>query len=432
MNTKLNDNFRRYIIFWLSQAVSQLGSAMTSNALVLWAFNKTGSAMSMSLMAFCSYVPYILVSLFAGSFVDRHSKKKVMLMADLVAAICSLAVLLLWSLGSLNITHIYIVNAIIGFMNAFQQPASAVAVGQLVPREKLGRISGLNSFSSNLITVLSPIIAATVFAFGGIKIVLVIDFATFLFAFSILLFIIKIPEIKINNKNEVVFAGCREGFKFLLQNKGLWYIVVTMAVINFLSRLTYENILSPMILFRSGNNTIAYGIVNAAIGIGGIAGGLLVSLGKLPKDRIKTMYGAAAISFLLGDLTMGLGRNFYLWSFAGIAASLPIPFIMATQNIILYERIPTAIQGRVFAVRNAVQYGTIPAAILLGGFLAEYVFEPFVQANNIIAVVLQALVGTGKGSGMATMFLCTGIIGSVFCFAISKRKELDELRYNKY
>lgn len=431
MNTKSNSNFRKYIIFWFSQSVSQPGSAMTGNALVLWAFSKTESAMSMSLMAFCNYVPYILVSLFAGSFVDRHSKKKVMLASDSVAAVCSLAVILLWNLGSLQIIHIYIVNAIIGFMNAFQQPASAVAVGRLVPQEEMGKISGLNSFSSNLITVFAPIIAATVFAFGGIEIVLTIDFVTFLFAFFVLLFVIKIPEIFENKEKEAVFAGCKEGFAFLFQNKGLWYIVVTMAVINFLSRLTYENILSPMILFRSGNNSIAYGIVNAAIGVGGIAGGLLVSIGKLPKDRVKTMYGAAAISFLLGDLTMGLGRNFYFWSFAGIAASLPIPFIMAAQNVILYEKIPTTIQGRVFAVRNAVQFGTIPVAILLGGFLAEYVFEPFVQSENAVAKMIQTLVGTGNGSGMAAMFLCTGIIGSLFSLIISRRKEMDELRYQK-
>ena len=431
MNIKSNSNFRKYTIFWLSQSVSQLGSAMTGNALVLWAFHQTESAMSMSLMAFCNYVPYIIVSLFAGDFVDRHSKKKVMLLSDSIAAVCSLVVLLLWNLGSLQIVHIYMVNTVIGFMNAFQQPASAVAVGRLVSKEEMGRISGLNSFSSNLITVFSPIIAAAVYAFGGIKIVLSIDFVTFLFAFSILLFVIQIPEIYENRRKEGAFAGCKEGFLFLFQNKGLWYIVVTMAVINFLSRLTYENILSPMILFRSGNSSIAYGVVNAAIGVGGIAGGLLVSIRKLPKDRVKTMYGAAAFSFLLGDLTMGLGRNFYFWSFAGIAASLPIPFIMAAQNVILYEKIPTTIQGRVFAVRNAVQFGTIPAAILLGGFLAEYVFEPFIKSENIVAQMLQNLVGSGNGSGMAVMFLCTGIIGSLFSLTISKRKEMDELRYKK-
>lgn len=76
---------------------------------------------------------------------------------------------------------------------------------------------------------------------------------------------------------------------------------------------------------------------------------------------------------MLGDLIMAIGRNVFFWSFAAFAASLPIPFIMAEQNVILYKRIPENIQGRVFAVRNAIQYSTIPFGILLGGYLADYI-----------------------------------------------------------
>ena len=202
-----------------------------------------------------------------------------------------------------------------------------------------------------------------------------------------------------------------------------------MSVLNFLSRLTYENILSPMILARSGNNSVIWGIVSAAVSAGGILGGLLVSTGKLPKDRIKTIFGAAGLSFMLGDIVMGIGRNVFFWSFAGIAASLPIPFIMAAENVILYEKIPQSKQGRVFAVRNALQFGTIPFGILLGGFLAEYIFEPFMQSNVALAEVLQILVGSEKGSGMAVMFLCTGLTGSLFSFFISRKKAMDELRF---
>lgn len=70
-------NFKRYIVFWFSQALSQLGSAMTGFALILWAYTQKDSAMTVSLMSFFNYVPYIIASVFAGSFVDNHSKKKI-------------------------------------------------------------------------------------------------------------------------------------------------------------------------------------------------------------------------------------------------------------------------------------------------------------------------------------------------------------------
>ena len=126
----MNKNFKTYILFWLSQAVSQMGSQMTSFALILWAYEQSNSAMTVSLMSFFNYIPYILVSIVAGAFVDSHKKKNVMLAADSFAAVCSVAVLLLSTFHFLQMYHIYIVNFVIGLMNAFQNPASAVAVGK--------------------------------------------------------------------------------------------------------------------------------------------------------------------------------------------------------------------------------------------------------------------------------------------------------------
>lgn len=425
----MNRNFKKYIIFWLSQSVSQLGSSMTSFALILWAYTQNNSALTVSLMSFCSYVPYIIVSLFSGTFVDNHSKKKIMLTADTLAAVCSVSVLLLYLNGGLKIGHIYLVNCIIGFMNAFQSPASSVAVGRIVPKDKLANVSGMNSFSSNLTSVLTPVLAAFLFALNGLRFILIIDLGSFLLAFFVLLLVISIPETERNTqKKPSIFAGCKEGFAFLKQNRGILVIVLTMALLNFFSRLTYENILSPMILARSGNDSVVLGIVNAIMGIGGIVGGIIVSMGKLSKDNVKMIYFSAAISFLLGDLLMGVGRNVLMWSVAGLAASLPIPFINAGQNVILYQKVPDEMQGRVFAVRNAIQYSTIPVGILLGGFLADYVFEPYMAIDNPLTSFLHILVGSGTGCGMALMFLCTGICGSLFSYLSYRNREIQKLR----
>lgn len=424
----MDNNFKRYIIFWFSQAVSQLGSSMTGFALILWAYTRNGSAMTVSLMTFFNYVPYIITSLFARNFVDCHSKKKIMLAADSLAAICSAGVLVLSMENCLQIWNIYVVNSILGFANAFQGPASNVAVGKLVPEDKLAQVSGMNSFSGSMVTVLSPILSAALFACGGLKLILAVDLGSFLFAFCVLLFVLRIPEnVSEKTKKKSIFAGCAEGFRYLWNNKGIFMIVVTMALLNFFSRLTYENILSPMILSRSGNDTVILGIINAVMGIAGIAGGVIVSSGKVRGSSAKTIYISAAISFLFGDMLMGIGRNIIVWSFAGIAASMPIAFINAGQTVILYKHVPKEIQGRIFAVRNAIQYSTIPVGILLGGFLADYVFEPFMMSDNTVTFILHKIVGTGTGSGMAIMFLCTGLLGTLFSIISYRLKDIRDL-----
>lgn len=429
----MEKSFKKYVILWFSQSISGLGSSMTGFALVLWAYGQRQSAMSVSLMSFCNYVPYIVLSLFVGGFIDRHRKKTIMLAADSIAAVGSLMVLILMLTGRLAVWHIYIVNAIVGATNAFQQPASAVATGQLVSKDKISNVSGMNSFSQNLITVFNPMLAAFFFAVGGLPLILLIDLASFMLAFCVLLFFITIPEQILEEKHGTPFAGIAEGFVFLKKEKGILYIMLTMALINFFSRLTYENILSPMILARSANSSMTLGTVNAFMGIGGIAGGMIVSLKKESRRQATAVYVSAALSFLFGDLMMAVGKNVFWWSFAAVAASLPIPFIMANQNAILYKKIPAAMQGRVFAVRNAIQFSTIPVGIILGGYLADYVFEPFMGNGSKLAGLLEKLVGNGVGSGMAVMFLCTGICGfsismaSCFHREIRKLNHLDEI-----
>ena len=424
----MNSNFKRYIVFWLSQALSQLGSSMTGFALILWAYTQNGSAMTVSLMSFFNYVPYIFVSLLAGNFVDCHSKKKIMLVADTVAAVCSAVILTLSVSNCLQIWNIYVVNFILGFMNAFQGPASNVAVGKIVPKDKLAQVSGMNSFSSSMVMVLSPILAASLFALGGLKLILAVDLGSFLFAFCVLLFVLRIPDdVSQKSKKKSVFAGCADGFRYLLDNRGIFMIIITMALINFFSRLTYENILSPMILSRSGNDSITLGMVNAVMGIGGIVGGIIVSTGKVKANSAKMIYIPAMLSFLFGDVLMGVGRSTVIWSLAGIAASVPIAFINAGQTVVLYKRVPEEIQGRIFAVRNALQYSTIPIGILLGGFLADYVFEPFMMTDNAVTFILHKIVGAGTGSGMAVMFLCTGMMGALFSFVSYRQKDIRDL-----
>ncbi len=423
----MENKFKKYIVLWLSQSVSGLGSSMTGFALVLWAYEQSNSAMSVSLMSFCNYVPFVLLSLFAGNFIDRHKKKTIMLASDSIAAAGSLAILALMITGHLKIWNIYIVNVIIGVTTAFQQPASAIATVRLVPDDKLSNVSGMNSFSNNLILVFSPMLASFLYSAGGLSLILTIDLVSFAFAFCVLMFFITVPEQKNNAKRVSQFAGTAEGFAFLKKEKGLLYIMLTMAVINFFSRLTYENILSPMILSRSGESSLALGTVNACMGIGGIAGGIIVSFKKENARKATAIYVSSALSFLFGDLLMAVGRNTLMWSVAGIAASLPIPFINANQNTIMYRKVPTDMQGRVFALRNAIQYVTIPIGIILGGWLADYIFEPFMRQENKLSGLLSVIVGSGAGSGMAVMFLCTGICGFVISVISCFNREIKKL-----
>ena len=101
-NTKENDGgsigstlreMRTFLLLWLTQSFSGLGSAMTGYALVIWSYTQKGSALMTALLMVSSYAPYVLLSIFAGALSDRWNKKATMLICDTLAAATTVAML---------------------------------------------------------------------------------------------------------------------------------------------------------------------------------------------------------------------------------------------------------------------------------------------------------------------------------------------------
>jgi len=419
-----------YILFWLSQAVSQLGTSLTGFALIFWIYGQTKSVMSLSLMIFCHYVPYVIVSIFAGAVVDRSKKKKILVVSDFISFIITTLLLVFFITGNVTIWMVYMVNIVNGFTGAFQSPASSMVVKLLVDKSKLEKVSGLNSFTSSLITVITPVLAASFKAFIGVGGILVLDMVTFAFAFLVLIFGIKLKNDKVSQDSITVkslLEDTKVGIRYIWSNQGIKTLIMSMALINLFSRLTYENTLTALILFRSGGNEMVLGVVSGVIGFGGIIGGIIVTVVPMPRNKSEQLYGFACLSFLLGDILMGLATTPVAMCIAGLAASLPIPMIVAAQNVMMYTHVPDHIQGRVFAARNTLQFFTIPIGTLLGGYLAQYVFEPFMSQQSSNIILLSSLVGSGAGSGIGLMFIITGILGSILCLFCYNNKVMHKL-----
>lgn len=84
-----------FLVLWSTQSFSALGSSMTSFALIIWSYQQEGSALSTALLSVCSYLPYVVLSIFAGALSDKWNKKATMLVSDSFAALCTVAVLFL-------------------------------------------------------------------------------------------------------------------------------------------------------------------------------------------------------------------------------------------------------------------------------------------------------------------------------------------------
>lgn len=131
----MKKSLKTYILLWSTQSLSALGSGLTGYSLVLWLYMQSGSALKTALLSICSYAPYVLMSIFAGALSDRWNKKKTMLLCDLAAALSTVAVLALIKTDSLEVWHLYLINALNGLMNTVQQPAAEVYIGGILLTE---------------------------------------------------------------------------------------------------------------------------------------------------------------------------------------------------------------------------------------------------------------------------------------------------------
>lgn len=201
------------------------------------------------------------------------------------------------------------------------------------------------------------------------------------------------------------------------QRPGLLGMMLIYFGINFTAALTYYAILAPMVLARTGGDEIALGNVQAAMGVGGIIGGVLMSVWGGPKRRVHGIFVIGAFSFLTGDFLMAVGRTQGVWMFAILFATIFVPIIVGSKQTIWQSKVSPELQGRVFAARGAVEMLALPIGYLAAGPLADKVLEPAMQPGGALASVFGGLLGTGPGAGMAFMFLCTSIAGTVICLS---------------
>lgn len=314
-------------------------------------------------------------------------------------------------------------------MHAFQNPASYVAVSLIAPEEQYTRVSGLQAFSNSLVTIVTPAIATTMLSFFSLEAVFIFDLATFVIAFSTLLLFVKIPKINHVDKKEKFIKSCGQGIKFLREYKALWKIILFFSFINLLSSMSGNSIMPALILARTDNNKVILGMVSSAIGIGTLLGSILVTVMKPAKNKSKVIFLSCGLSFLLCDILWAAGKTAPIWIFAAFSGNLPLPFLNANFTTIMRTKVPIAMQGRVFAARDTFQYITIPIGLALGGVLADDIFEPFMLAVSPIQHVLSLIVGTGKGSRMAVIFLITGVIGFIVNMVSLKDSAYKDLDY---
>lgn len=414
-----------FLLVWGSQLLSVLGSGMTQFGLALWIFKQSGSATSLSMVLLAGTVPALLVGPFAGTVVDRSDRRRMMIVADGVSGLLTVALAALWLSGRLELWHVLAVAALGSTSECFHQPAYMASVSLLVPKHQLNRASGLIQANQGLGLVLTPLLAGALMATIGLGGVLLIDVATCVVAVGTLLVVrIPRPETGPAAARSSLLAGTAAGWSYLRARTGLLLLLLLTAVFNFL--LGFVNALSLPLLLSFTTEAVV-GTVTSVIGGAMLLGSVAASGWGGPERRVRFMLGAMAIGGLCVALS-GL-RASAVWIGAWmVGLMLLLPVFNALSQALWQTKVAPDYQGRVFATRRVIARIASPVALILAGPLADRVFEPLLAGGGALAGSVGAVLGTGPGRGIGAMFVLMGLglaAVSLAGFLVRPMRELE-------
>ena len=400
-----------FILVWLGQIVSVLATNMTVFALTIWVFQETGSATALGLLQVFFITPLLLITPIAGVMVDRYNRKAMMMVSDLMGGLATVSILTLQYFGLLEIWHLYAAAIFQGLGNAFQWPAYSAAITTMLPKEQYGRANGMMSLVEMGPGVLAPLLAGALLPVLGLTGILSLDVITFLLAVSILLFV-HIPQPRKTEEGSQIQGNLLKeaafGFRYIFARPSLLGLQLVFFFGNLCSGVAYT-VLAPMILLRTGNDSVSLGFVQSAGAIGGVVGGIAMSAWGGFKRRVHGVLAGWMISSFFFAL-MGAGTDLRIWIAASALSTILVPLINGSNQAIWQAKVPPDLQGRVFSARTLIAWMTNPISPIIAGTLADYVLEPGMRSSGGLAPIFGWLIPPGPGAGMGLLIFlaCLG------------------------
>jgi len=359
---------RAFVVIWIGQFLSRVGSFVTGFALAIWAFDQTNQATTLTTITFLAWGTSIVASPFTGVLVDRWNRKLTMMISDLAAAASTFVLLILFSTGHLEIWHLWVQAAVLGVTDSFQWPAFSAAISTMLHKDDYGRAYGLNGIAENATIIFGPALAAAALAVVSLQAIMLIDLATFVFAIGAIL-LVTIPAARPSAEGRASREGTFRseltfGWRYIVGRPTLLGLQLIILAYATLSSLGGGELATPMILARTDGNSAALGITQTAFGVGGVLVGALLGAKGTPRNRPRGLF-LGIVGQCLGFAVIGLGRSPLAWVSGALCSSVSVGVALASNQAFWQSKVPPDIQGKVFAMRRMIAQIAGPISVLL-------------------------------------------------------------------
>jgi DHA3 family macrolide efflux protein-like MFS transporter len=365
-----------FLTIWVGQAFSLIGSGLVQFALVWWLTTTTGSATVLATATLAAILPGVLLGPFAGALVDRWNRRVVMIVADGFIALATLGLVVLYSVGAMQVWHVYVIMALRALGGAFHWPAMQASTSLMVPAEHLARVQGLNQTIQGALNIVAPPLGALLLGVLPLHGIMLIDVATAMLAIVPLLFV-HVPQPKRNEAAQargglaLVLSDVRQGFRYIWSWPGMMLLGAIAAVLNFLFNPAFS--LMPILVTQHFHGqALQLAWMESAWSVGLVMGGLTLSVwGGFRRKMLTSLTGLVLQG--IGTLLIGLAPS------SAFGLALGSMFVTGFMNVLvngpifamLQAKVAPEMQGRVFMLVGSVAGIMSPLGMAIAGPVSD-------------------------------------------------------------
>lgn len=387
-----NQNWKSAIIrFMTAQTISLFGSSLVQYAIVWYITLTTSSGKMLTLSTLCAFLPQIVVSIFAGVWVDKYNRKKIIMISDSLIALSTLVLAISFFLGYTNIELLFVVLALRSVGTGVQTPAVNAIIPQIVPKDKLMKISGINSTLSSLMMFISPAISGAILSIAPFEIILLVDVFTAIIGVLITSFVFIAPY-NTNKRNATSHINeIKSGFRYLRQNNFIKRLLIFQLTVLFL--ISPSAFLTPLLVTRTfGDEVWKLSISQMTYSLGMVLGGLLIAVWGGFKKKINTTILAGGVYGLI-MVGLSIAPTFTFYLIFNMLIGITAPCYNTPITVTIQEKVAPEMHGRIFSFMQVSSSCALPLGMILFGPLADmFTVQQLLLSSGLVVIIIAIFV----------------------------------------
>ena len=421
----MSSGYKKFLLLWGASLISASGSGMSSFALGIFMYQKTGLSTMPGLMILAGFLPGLIFSPFAGALADRHDRRFLMMMGDglsIIGLLCTLFSLQFLQ-GELLVGGILLGAAISSGFSSLVEPAFRATISDLLKKDEYTRASGMVQLIPASRYLLSPVLSGLVLSFAGIRPVLMLDILTILITLPITYIVRREMRGIPKGEGTKLSEDLSLGFHIIYDKKGLWLLVMLGILVSFCLG-TIQTLMIPMLLPFGGESFAGFATTVSACGM--LVGGLILSRFSIKKD-FSHILQASLLGMGFFMAAFAWGNNKILICGFGFCLFMSLPFANAAMDYLVRVNVPATHQGKAWGLISLISQAGYVLAYALTGVAVDFIIKPFLQKEGNALKYALNIPGRGEGRGAALMVIIAAAFLMIIALTIPHKSEIREL-----